>query len=260
MRILVFCPLNPSMPRLWGQTVTSIFKMEWGEPIEYLFRANDNPYPNGGLRDKYLNVTHNYNFARRYTIGGRYDALLCVEADMILPPDTLRRLVACDADVAYGLYVFRHTRHTWSAYIKLGDRHGRSLSQEPEQARDLWGRVIDVQGVGLGCTLIRRQVLEQLDFHLHPEVIQTCCDWLLARDCVRHGFTQRCDTGLVCGHLTYKPFPQVFWPDPSERRMYRQEALDGVKFAPYPIGNGNKIEVPVGMGRTEVHQMPATEG
>lgn len=260
MKILVFCPLAPKPPRLWGQTVQSIFRMEWDEPIEYLFRANDNPYADGSVRsNKHENVTHNFNFARRYMLGGGYDALLCIEADMIVPPDTIQRLTACDSDVAYGLYVFRHGKRDWSAYMELEKSRGRSLCEDPSRARELWGQVINVAGVGLGCTLIRRHVLERTDFHAHPEAYLVSCDWMLALDCQRYGYTQRCDTGLVCGHLSYKPFPMALWPDPTgqPKRMYRIEPLDGVVFKPLQVAPGEKVEIPVGFGKTELYKMPA---
>lgn len=245
MRVLVYCPLAPAAPRLWGQTVTSIFRQEWDEPIEFMFRANDNPFELA-----YDNVMHNYNYARRMFLAGGYDALLTVEADMVIPPDALRRLLACDADVSYGLYVFRHTQRTWSAYTRLDEYQGRSISQDKDAARAAWGTVIDVEGVGMGCTLIRRHVLEHLGFHLDPVVRLLACDWLLARDCKRYGYTQRCDLGVVCGHLSYRPYPQILWPDPDYEEMYRVETLPGVSFEPIPAGK--PFEMHVGLGRSEI--------
>jgi hypothetical protein len=241
--------MNPNMPRLWGQTVSSILRQEWGGPIEFLFRANDNPF-----QLPYDNVTYNYNYARRMFLAGGYDALLCVEADMVIPPDALRRLLACDADVAYGLYVFRHTQRTWSAYARLDEYNGRSISQDADKARTAWGQVIDVEGVGMGCTLIRRRVLEHLGFHLDPVVRMLACDWLLARDCQRYRYTQRCDLGVVCGHLSYKPYPQILWPDPDYDEMYRVETLPGVTFE--PIQSDRPFEIRVGMGRSEILKAP----
>lgn len=256
MKVLAFCPLNPNPPRLWGRTVTSIFRLDWQEPIDWLFRANDNPDRGyGPIVDKHRNITRNYNYARRAFLASDYDALLCIECDMIVPPDALKRLVACDADVAYGLYIFRSSGREWNAYTILQDNWGRSLSTDTEAVKAAWGNVIDVAGVGLGCTLIRRRVLEATEFTL-PAHQKMSCDWMLALFCQEHGFTQRCDTGLVCGHQTYKPFPQIFWPDPMMRRFYRQEILDGVQFKPLMAGPGEKIEIPVGMGRTELYTMP----
>jgi hypothetical protein len=185
-----------------------------------------------------LNITRQYNKARAMVLAGGYDALLCVESDMIVPPDTLTRLVACESDVAYGLYVFRHTKHTWSAYTSLADATGRSLSDDADEARSKWGAVLDVAGVGLGCTLVKRNVLEQIDFRLAPDAPdKTACDWLFSIDCQANGFAQRCDTGLVCGHQSYKPYPMVLWPDITAEKLYRRESLPGVKMEPIKAGD-----------------------
>lgn len=244
MKVLVFCPLNPNAPRLWGRTVQSIFRLEWEGPLDWLFVAGDNPHDAA-----YENVTHNYERARRAALEGGYDALLCVESDMIVPPDAIAGLLACESDVAYGLYVWRHGRRKWSAYTTLEDRRGVSLSDDPAAAQAAWGGIVDVAGVGLGCTLIRRNVLSGINFRMgdNPKV---SCDWYLALDCQAAGFTQRANLGVVCGHQTYKPFPQIIWPT-NEGRLYYMESLET------PIARslkaGETISVRVGMGENGVY-------
>lgn len=244
--VLVFCPMSPTMPRLWGRTLQSLFRLESEKiGIEYWFRGWDNPHPK-----PYENVAHNYNVARKAVLTLGMDALLTVECDMIIPPDTVDRLAATGADIAYGLYVWRHGRREWSAYSELKALKGRSLSRDPEIAREAWGKVIDVAGVGQGCTLIRRHVLEQIEFGLWPgtpELVSS--DWMLALDAQRLGFTQRCDLGVVCGHQTYTPWPQVIWPDPEEEELYRVEALPDPVSGKLPvrvIRQGESLSLPLG--------------
>jgi hypothetical protein len=192
-----------------------------------------------------LNITHQYNKARAMTLEGGYDALLCVESDMIVPPDTLTRLVACESDVAYGLYVFRHTKHAWSAYTSMEYTTGRSLSDDPDLAREVFGQVVDVEGVGLGCTLIKRSVLEGVAFRLQPDAPdKTSCDWTFALDCKAYNYTQRCDTGLVCGHLSYKPYPMALWPDITTDKLYRRDTLPGVEMK--AIKDGDQFNIGLG--------------
>jgi len=180
-------------------------------------------------------------------LAGDYDALLCVESDMIIPPDTLTRLAACKSDVAYGLYVFRHTKHAWSAYETMEETSGRSISEDAIRARAKWGSVIDVAGVGLGCTLIKRTVLEHVPFRLSADAPdKTSCDWTFALDCHDYGFTQRCDLGVVCGHITYKPYPLIVWPDIDAPKLYRRETLEGVALKQIQPGD----QFNVGMGET----------
>lgn len=247
-KVLVFCPLNPSYPHLWGRTVQSIFRLDWPEPLDWLFFANDNP-----LEDGYENVLHNYTRARAKALEGGYDYLLTVESDMIIPPDTIGKLLDCGADVAYGLYVFRHGRRTWSAYTEVAVKSGVSLSQTPSEAKALWGKVVDVAGVGLGCTLISRKVLEEIPFRL-GENHKSANDWQLALDLQEGGYTQRAHLGVVCGHQTATPWPQIIWPDPDTPRLYRVESFGGEP----TVKPGETTTVQVGMGTNAVYAMPRT--
>jgi hypothetical protein len=188
------------------------------------FSKGDNPFHDSNGRH---NIAHNYNKARRWALDNDYDALVTVEADMVIPPDAVSKMVKHEADVVYGLYCFKNTS-SWSAFTELDIKHGRSLSKDKERARSLWGQTIEVAGVGHGCTLIHRHVLEALEFRtddLHPDFHN---DWLFALDCQTHGFKQVCDTSVVCGHIDTNPSIRVIWPDPEQPRLYDTEYIYGV--------------------------------
>jgi hypothetical protein len=145
---------------------------------------------------------------RQLLLASDYDYLLFVEDDMVVPQDTIQRLLDCDADVAYGLYVFRREPYLWSAYSVINEEQmvGYPLNAVPEAAAAAWGRVVDVDGVGFGCTLIKRRVLEQIAFRVgwdepHPGGEVSHSDFYFAVDCLRADFTQRCNTSLLCGHI-----------------------------------------------------------
>jgi hypothetical protein len=221
MRILAVTPLFHRYVRALSshQVMTPI------GAVDYLILANDDPYTDGTLRGAYANITHKYNHARAVFLAGDYDALLCLEDDIIVPRDTLTRLLACDADIAYGLTCWRHGTPVWSARVdEEGQPLGRVLSETPERARALAGQVIDVVGVGMACTLIRRHVVGWLEFRL-DEQQPVCCDWWLAHDARALGFSQRADLGLICGHITPTPTPRIIWPDAREERLWRVERL-----------------------------------
>lgn len=232
--ILVFTPTR----RVWERSLRSIFRLAWDGPIHFLF-TRDNPYATGepegpyripGYRD---NILHNYVNGRKAFLAGDYDAMLTVEADMIVPEDALQKLAAVDADVAYGLYCWRHGRPLWNPYI--GETN-RSIALDPETARDAWGKVIECRGVGLGCTLIHRHVLEALIFRGGSSTYS--CDWYFAIDLLAEEFVQKAHLGVVCGHiadvvaqLTQHPTaelsPRVIWPDVESDDLYRIEYVEG---------------------------------
>lgn len=148
---------------------------------------------------RYDNITAKSERARQMAVAGGYDALWSVDDDQVVPPDALERLIAADADIAYGLTVWRNAPHRWSAIMAAdGDDTCVTLDMQPERARAAWESVIDVVGCGTFCTLIRRAVLERFTFERRG---RHCWDWYLAADAVRVGFSQRCDTGLIVSHM-----------------------------------------------------------
>jgi len=221
MRILVVTPIlrEPNgRARLYARAVASILNLQWPGQIDHYVA-------NGG--DDYLQpsetVTRKYQEAREVFLAGKWDYLFAAEYDMILPPDTLTRLVNLEADIAYGLYVFRHGQPKWNAALTVQEKFWQSFADVPTiVAARAWNTVQTVAGLGMGCTLLKRETVAALPFRNWKGV---ACDWALAYDALGMGLTQRMDLGVVCGHMSLLPAPCVFWPDVNEPELYRVENL-----------------------------------
>lgn len=215
---------------IWHQAMDSMYQLEWDGQLDYLLLiGGDDP------ATPVENITRKYNEVRDIALKNGYDALLTQESDMIVPRDALKRLAAVDADVAYGLYIWRRGAYFWTAYSTVKEKKGRSISKDPRAAKEAWGGVIETKGVGMGCTLIHRHVLEALPFKKAP-AMNWCCDWALALDCQEAGFVQKHDLRVICGHIQrdlgvggtgkgYPQLPKVLWPDITEPDFYRVEAI-----------------------------------
>lgn len=197
-------------PFLFPAALQSIYSLTWCGKVDYYSPASvDGVDP----------VTAKYNEARRVFLASNYDAMLCAESDMIVQASALERLAALDCDIAYGLYCFRPFPHEWSAFTDLTTHKGTAISTKPETARACFGQVIEVAGIGLGCTLIHRHVLEALEFRT---AYGAACDWSLAIDAQQYGLKQLCDTSVVCGHID-RDGKTVYYPDPNAPGLYRVE-------------------------------------
>ncbi len=221
MRVLVVTP----MPRLLGQTqwfpqaFQSILNQDWDGQLDHFVQSGGEKLRG---QTRYDRVTVKYEAARQFALDGGYDAIWFAEYDMLMPPDALRKLSIADSDISYGLYVWRRQPHLWSAYKVLWKNTGYSICHIPEVARAAWGTVVDVAGVGHGCTLVQRHVLERIHFYRDGAA---CADWWMALDAQEQGFRQVCDLSVVCGHMSLTPRPNVFWPDPETEKLYRVEDL-----------------------------------
>ena len=189
----------------------TIFDGRWDYEVGY-----HNPHGDGNWR----NIKEQMNRARGMVLDGGYDALLTVEHDMRIPPNALQLLAEAEAPVAYGVYVFRHGYTFLNTYEKLpaGSKGiGESLTVHPDKlARALKQNPAEVSGVGFGCTLIRRGVLEQLTFWA-PESSLSSVDSAFARDCVRMGIRQVACWDVPCGHWNGRQWLMPFEPVRAEK-------------------------------------------
>lgn len=197
--VMVFTPVY----RLEPETVQALFALAWDGPLTVVLQR-DNPLASGDARlDGYANHLHQYRRGRELFLRGGYDALLVIESDIIPPADTLQRLAALPADVAYGAYLFRGGRvvnilERYYGWPRQCRNMGESLT-----GRGLWQAavdqgVIDCSGSGLGCVLIRRHVVEQIPFEAPPE--PGFFDWQWTQDVYRAGYRMMADTAVQCGH------------------------------------------------------------
>lgn len=202
MKILAGIPLTRSI----APALESIEALRWPHLDRLYLRGGD--APGADYDTRWQNLTEKGERARLMAIAGGYDALLTIDDDMILPADAVERLAACDAHIAYGLYVLRGNLYgQWNAAEAMTDSDFTSWSDKA----GAWGKVIDVAGCGLGCTLIRREVLLTTRFQRRG---QHAYDYYLALDARRNGFSQKCDTRCTLGHVDVDR-NAMLWPTPD---------------------------------------------
>lgn len=163
----------------------------------------DNPWPIYPESDprrmtSYRNVLHQYQQARDWFLttsdreGRPYEALLTVEHDNVLPdPEAVKRLIETPGDIIYAPYLLRHGQKCVSTFQWINDRNlGMSLSNYPAELRQAREKIVQrVSGAGFGCTLIRRHVLEAIEFSgSNPRDKNECPDLRFAEDCLRKRF------------------------------------------------------------------------
>lgn len=212
-------PVTKEIPRaIYPACEESIRALEFDGATKMLAYMDDDP-----ALDPRDNLTNKHNRMRQRALDDGYDALLTVEADMIIPPDALARLAAVEADVVYGVYCSR-AHPMVLTFPTLDGYKGRSISADAETYRGKFGTVIPCEGVGFGCTLIRRNVLEAIEFRRDVSSAMRrkfADDWTFALDVKAAGFTSAAHLGVLCGHIQRDGV--VRWVDPDAPTFMRLE-------------------------------------
>jgi len=198
--------------------------------IPFVWEVSDhNPFPG----QRAANIVAQYQHAFAMALAGDFDALLTVEHDMVIPPDAIDKLYSTDAPVVYGVYVLRHGMKVLNAWQYLGNSNmGMSLSLYPQELREYRKRGwAQVSGVGWGCTLIRRPVLEQVIVRGDNN---DDGDLAFASDCSRAGFRMIARFDVPCDHI--EPDGNILKPYQNGGTVSRVLALQDVVA---PTGTGS---------------------
>lgn len=195
MRVLAFTPTYPGGLRretrraMQGQTVGCDWRV-----------GMHNPHPAGDMR----NVLAQYVRGREEFLASGADAWWLVEHDNVPSGDALAIMLESltEAGVVYAPYLFRHGTQTLSAHRLEGRRElGMSLMLYPEEL-DAMRRagVGEVSGLGFGCTLIRREVVERFPMRA-TESGYPVPDTPFAEDTLRGGVRSVCRFDCPVGHF-----------------------------------------------------------
>jgi len=151
---------------------------------------------------------HGRNAACMRALEGGNSHIFFLDSDVIAPPDTILRLLKHDKPVISGMYCRRSPPHAVPVMIK----DGKWVTEFKH------GSVIEVDFVGAGCLLIRRDVLEnlppvrpgkhwfswQVDAHgVVPQGETLSEDFAFNLQCRKHGIPTLVDTSCHCLHIGF---------------------------------------------------------
>ncbi len=193
-KILIAVPMSKYIE---PETVKAIFDLEIPHGYEIEFQ-----YFYGYQIDQVRNLIAEW--------GKKYDYLFCVDADIVMPKNTLMRMINSRKDVISGLYIQRiEDTHTLELYKFIDGVPGFHNIPYPE-IKDKG--ITEVAACGFGCVLINSDVLRTMTYphfvyksaldhrHTFSEDIFFCAK---AKEA---GYKIYADPGIVCDHVGKKVF------------------------------------------------------
>lgn len=163
----------------------------------------------GGTRIE--RIIRGRNKLREWALRGNYAHLCFIDSDVIPPQDTLRRLLSHNKDIVLGVYLSHVQLDVGVRFTPvLYDFHPKPGFIRPmriEEVRD--NHFLEVMGGGLGCALIRCDVLRRLpSFHNIRANEDGGEDVAFFKDARDAGYKIYTDTSVKCFHMRFPPGDQ----------------------------------------------------
>ena len=162
---------------------------------------------------------------------GKYDYVLMVDNDVVLPKDALLNLLEDPVDVCLGYYAHRGEKNEYSGRMNVcrydnPNEFGfpyRNYPFESEytaqelEAMRLEGKTkVRIHGGGMGCALIRTDVFRRTEYPWYdwvnkpdPNDKMLSEDLFFCERCLQASIPVYTDTRVGCGHMMRK----VQWPE-----------------------------------------------
>lgn len=164
---------------------------------------------NDGSRAIQHYVAESHQQCRRYFLSNNYEYMLHLETDIFPPFNIIEHLMMQELDVMAALYHIG-TGNESSLMIQTEEKHGiihQMANSENLEFADINfanGRVKKVFNAGLGCVLLKRQVLKDVEFRW-PEGSAVFPDSIFAADLRMVGYHTYLDTSIYCEHRNTTP-------------------------------------------------------
>lgn len=145
-----------------------------------------------------------HNDVRKYAIDNNYDYLWHLESDIYPKPHFLQELVLKKLPVVGAIY-YRDLGRFRRLMLqqRLFRSHNNIKSQNCSPDDDLHfvdGKTKEASHIGLGCMLIRKDILERTPFR-YVEGVKVFSDSFWAEDMYKAKIKVMADTSLICSHL-----------------------------------------------------------
>ena len=144
------------------------------------------------------------NLIAHYTQENNFDYLFSVDSDIILPANTLVKMLNKDLDIISGVYLQRKDNIKIPELYKNNNRGGQNNLDISEIKEP---RILEIDGCGFGCVLIKSSILKligypQFEYHNTLDFQYTISEDVdFCRKAKNKGIKIFADTSIQCSHI-----------------------------------------------------------
>ncbi len=185
MKILIAIP---SARYIETECIESLFAMERTGHVEMLI-------------PKSYSVDVGRNIIAKYAQENGFDYILWVDSDMIIPRNTLTRLLSHDKDVVSGVYSYKVLNNDEVVAKKFMDEERTDYGNLKIKAIQNSSGLIEVDGFGFGCVLTKVDIFDKIPFPWFIYTQDMGEDIYFCRKAQNEGYDLWLDTDVICGHI-----------------------------------------------------------
>lgn len=178
----------PSARYIETECVTSLFEMEKTGNIELFI-------------PKSYSVDVGRNIIAKYAQENDFDYIMWVDSDMILPKNTLVRLLSHDKDIVAGVYSYKVLGNKEVVAKRFQDETREEYDNLTIKEIKESSGLIEVDGFGFGCVLTKVSVFKEIPYPWFIYTHEMGEDIYFCRKAQNEGYKLWLDTDVICGHI-----------------------------------------------------------
>ena len=153
-------------------------------------------------------LCNSQNYARKKCLDEGYDFLMFIESDLLPPPESIQRLVNHDQRIVGAVYYIGHEVKVPCIFFKYFDETKNSYATRLISLKEvptfLFKGLQKVHGMGLGCTLIRRDLVERFPFWHDERFDNKHSDVYFYMELENTGISVAADSDFIVPHFPSK--------------------------------------------------------
>jgi GT2 family glycosyltransferase len=178
----------PSARYIETECVTSLFEMEKTGDIELFI-------------PKSYSVDVGRNIIAKYAQENEFDYIMWVDSDMILPKNTLVRLLSHDKDIVAGVYSYKVLGNKEVVAKRFQDETREEYDNLTIKEIKESSGLIEVDGFGFGCVLTKVSVFKEIPYPWFIYTQEMGEDIFFCRKAQNEEYKLWLDTDVICGHI-----------------------------------------------------------
>lgn len=178
----------PSARYIETECVASLFEMEKTGDIELFI-------------PKSYSVDVGRNIIAKYAQENGFDYIMWVDSDMILPKNTLVRLLSHDKDIVSGVYSYKVLGNKEVVAKRFQDETREEYDNLTIKEIKESSGLIEVDGFGFGCVLTKTSMFEKIPYPWFIYTQEMGEDIFFCRKAQNEGYKLWLDTDVICGHI-----------------------------------------------------------